>query len=219
MANVVVGDGFNLCDSVVNFVQCRRRITISVKWDRFEMRTARTKDIEDLFKMWGDPTTMNGFAGGASDFDFVQRKLNIFCRRANMGQPFSAYMIYDVSGTKAKVAGLFAFSGGCSTGYSEVSYFMDLDYRGQKVLTRLREVFVRKLLPILAHYPVDGRDIEGIKATARLDNQASWTHLLGMGMKRCEETDIYPDGNIRHWYRTRLDAQSLRNKVALVATS
>lgn len=183
------------------------------------MRTATTKDVEDLFKMWGDPAAMNRFAGGARDLDFVQRKLNIFCRRANMGKPFSAYMIYDVSGTEAEAAGLFAFSGGDSTGYCEVSYFMDLDYRGQNVLTRLREIFVRKLLPVLANYPADGRDIEGIKATARLDNPASWTHLIGMDMMQCEETNIYPDGNIRHWYRTRLDTQSLRNKVALVATS
>ncbi len=190
----------------VTFLTRGEQVIVTIETLRTKMVPVEATEAHyaDYFSLFNDPVVVERYLEGKPlSMESLQKRIDtVWAKRwTEEKDPFSAFKVLD------KKTGAFIGHGvlghGDRPGQAEGAGLLKRAHWGYGYGTELANVFLKVYVPALIQegYTVEGKPLDQITATVRLDNPASKRIMEKLGLKMVEETELY--GATR--YRFALD--------------
>ncbi|HSX04547.1 MAG TPA: GNAT family N-acetyltransferase [Rhabdochlamydiaceae bacterium] len=197
---------------------------VEIKTAKLRMRSTQANDAEcDRYaSLFGSKRVMEKFATGETKTreEMQTRIKDVWAKRWHDKDPYSGLAVFkkDTDEFVGHVAlGHSATEDGKPIpGQAEVGYLFLWGHWGQGFGTEAAQALINEYAPatVKEGYLLDGKPLQRVVATARVDNEASWHIAEGVGMNRMETKEKY--GALRYHYSIELKDIIKKQKERLV---
>jgi len=175
----------------------------TIETKRLMIRSATPTMLNDYAELYADPEVMKTLADGTTKTrEYVQGRLQAWNQRWLTGDFYSGLAVFTKEGT---FIGHVVCGHGDEAGQSEMAYLFKKAVwgkgYGKEAVRAVVEQFIPKLVAreiLREKYPLEGKPLRTICATARVDNVASNKIIQGLCMVHQKTDEKY--GGPRHHY-------------------
>ena len=189
--------------SEINFLLSDEgRLSVTIDTDRLHMRSveATDADYDRYAALFGDKDVMQKFATGETKTrDEVKKRIDdVWAKRWRENDPYSGFAVFKKD--TDEFVGHVVLGRGGDPGQAELAGLGNYSFWENGYGTEAARAIVQDYVPavVRAGYLLDGKPLQTIVATARLDNPASSRILEKIGMKLIREEEKY--GALRRQY-------------------
>ncbi|HSX11598.1 MAG TPA: GNAT family N-acetyltransferase [Chlamydiales bacterium] len=182
------------------FSNAEGHLDVTIETDRLHIRSveATEKERDQYVGLFGNPEVMGKYATGETRTrEAVEKRINdIWVKRWRKGDPYSGLTVFKDD----EFLGHVVLGHSDTPGQSELAYLFNPQHWHKGYGTEAVTAVVKEYAPATVEkgYLLDGKPLERIVATARVDNPYSVRILEKVGMKRVGEEEKY--GAKRHLY-------------------
>lgn len=175
--------------SAINFVNYTDGgLAVTIDTDRLHMRSveATEEDFNSYTTLFGDPDVMRKYAAGLtkSREETIERIRDVWANRWKENNPYSGFAVFRKD-TKEFIGHVIVGHGDVS-GESHIAYLLMKNHWGNGFGTEAVDALTREYAPatIQEGHKVEGKILEKITATVRVDNIPSKKILKKVGFHR-----------------------------------
>ncbi len=201
------------CAEINFFLDEHDALNVTIDTERLHIRSVSSseEDIDSYASLFGDQEVMSSFATGQTKTreDIETRIKDTWAMRWQQNDPYSGLAVFK--NDTDDFLGHVAIGHGDAPGQSELGYLFMKSHWGKGFGTEAVTAVVKEYAPatIEEGYKIDGKVLETITATARLDNLGSIKILEKLGMHKIREEEKY--GALRRLFS--IDLAELSNKI------
>lgn len=186
--------------SEITFDVKNNQLAVSIQTPHLLMRSVTPKDYTNYLQLFRSPEVMEKYATGKiKTAAEVMDRIQMWVKRWQENDPFSALAVYDNSYRIPKFVGHVVLGHGDAPGESEVAALFLKNYWNKGLGTEVGKGLAEYALAIAKEgYKLEGKLLEKIVATSRLDNPASLQLIQNAGMHLVKKEEKF--GAMRNHY-------------------
>jgi RimJ/RimL family protein N-acetyltransferase len=183
-------------------------LSVTIDTERLHIRSveATENDYESYAALFGSKDVMEKFATGQTTTreKIKERIKDVWVKRWHAKDPYAGLAVFK--NDTDDFLGHVVLGHGTVPGESELAYLFNRPHWGKGYGGEAVTAVVREYAPatVKEGYLLDGKPLERIVATSRMDNPASCRILEKVGMQVVREEEKY--GAMRHHYSINLNA-------------
>lgn len=183
-----IGPTYTCGNSEVNFYRDDQKgLSVTIDTERLHIRNIKKEDFNHYETLFGDPTTMETFAEGKTyTSEELAHLINeIWVKRWQKHDPYSALAIFN-NDQNEFIGHVMLGPGNKKPGEAELGYVIQKERWGHGYAAEAATAVVKEFGPALVQegYPINGKPLERIFATASMDNEGSQRVLQKVGMQQ-----------------------------------
>jgi len=177
-------------------------LSVVIDTDRLHMRSIQPTDILDYASLYGDEDVMEKFATGATKSrEETETRTNVWIKRWKIEKdPYSSFTVFK----EDEFVGNAILWHGDKPGQSELGYLFMKKHWKNGYGTEAVSAIVREYAPATVEegFVLEGKTLNEITATARVDNPASAKILTKVGMEKTKEEEKF--GALRYHFSMKV---------------
>ncbi len=178
----------------------REKLYVEITTPRLYLRSVQPSDLDLYAALFADPEVMaKYFDGTPKPREYIQNRIeNIWDKRWKNHDPYNCFAVFDRN--TREFIGSIVLGHSTLPGESELAGLGKKAFWDKKLATEALEAIIKEYAPatLSEGYTLDGKPLERIISTARVDNPAAVKLLehVGMQLQKTEEKH----GALRHHY-------------------
>ncbi len=185
----------------INFTESKNGLSVRIDTARLVLKSITPQDVGAYTKLYGDKEVIRLFASGELlAANKVATRVNMWIERWKKNDPYSALAVFSKEGT---FIGHAVLGHGDKPGQSEAAILLHKEAwnkgYGKEVGSALKDY---ASATVQKGYLLDGKPLEEITATAKIENAPMIKIIEKLGMQRIRTVEKF--GSSRHYYSIKL---------------
>ena len=175
------------------FIDDAEALSVAIDTEKVHMRSVQPSDVDAYASLFGDADVVKKMGNGQpkTRVEIEDRVTNSWIKRWHDDDPYSGLAVFK-EGSDAFL-GHVVLGHGDAPGQAELAYILLKNSWRQGFGKETAATIVHTYAPatVKEGFSIDGKVLETIMATARLDNPASLKILTGVGMHKFKEEERF----------------------------
>lgn len=194
---------------VINFNVNEGALNVSIETPRLFIRSVEACDIKNYLEIFSDAKAMSKYASGYPILDesIIRERVERWIEGWHHNDTFNGMAVFAKK-PKVYIGHIIVGHSDIGEGIAELAYIFHKKFWGKHLGSEAVEAIVRHFIPqiMLKGYTLGGHPLEGIIATARIDNIASQKMLRALNFKINKSLIKEKWGYLRYTYYIKASA-------------